>query len=143
MVFPNKILIASDHAAFKLKQNFKDHFSAIQWQDMGCYSEERVDYPDLAQYVCDNIEDKHMALLLCGSGQGMAMAANKHPHIRAALCWDEESTRLSRQHNNANILCLGARLLPPALCYRLFDLFRSTSFEGGRHSDRVKKFSSI
>ena len=131
-----KLLIASDHAGFQLKEQLKKKFSHVEWMDLGCHSEDSVDYPDYADSLAQQLKSLNDAkglshskdlndaenseapsqskgVLICGSGQGMAMTANKSPHIRAALCWDEESARLSRQHNDANILCLSGRLLPP------------------------------
>ena len=143
-----KILIASDHAGFDLKAKFIERFSQsghgmYEFVDLGPSAPERCDYPDYADKLVAALrkESNAMGVLICGSGQGMAIRANKYPEIRAALCWNEESTKLSRQHNDANVLCLGARLIDHDLAYRLFEIFTTVPFEGGRHGDRVKKLS--
>lgn len=146
-----KIFIASDHAGFAMKQkvvNFlENNFSnthSFEVFDLGPQSEERTDYPDHADKVIFEIKKNPMSIgvLLCGSGQGMAMRANKYAFIRAALCWNEESAQLARAHNDANVLCLGARLLPENDLFAALKAFVSTPFEGGRHADRVKKLSN-
>ncbi len=140
------ILLASDHAGFPLKEKIKKHLlqSGKNIKDMGPSTEDRVDYPDFANLVAEKIQnedqsDIFIGILVCGSGQGMSMRANKFSKIRAALCYNEESCLLSRQHNNSNILCLGERLIDYSLAIELVDLFLKTPFEGGRHSDRVSK----
>lgn len=139
-----KIYLASDHAGYNLKEqvkvSYKDTHELI---DLGPTSTESVDYPDFANLVADELEKNPDAfgVLICGSGQGMAMRANKFPHIRAALCWSKEVVELSRQHNDANVLCLGARLLPAGTIFEIIDRFLATAFEGGRHSRRVDKIS--
>lgn len=134
------IYIGSDHGGFPLKEHFLKKFSHLPWVDVGSFNGDSVDYPDFADKVaCDIQSEKDRGILICGSGQGMAMRANKYPHIRAALCWNEESTRLSRQHNDANILVLGARLMDFELCDQMLELFLETPFEGGRHQRRVDK----
>jgi ribose 5-phosphate isomerase B len=155
-----KILIASDHAGFSFKQELIQHFSedvafqkslgSLEFVDLGPLSEERCDYPDFADKVAKEVlknnstsnENKTLGVLICGSGQGMAMRANKYPGVRAALCWSVESAQLSRAHNDANILCLGARLLDKQLAYEIFQTFLHTPFEGDRHAARVKKISN-
>lgn len=134
------IYLGSDHAGFDLKEKLKIHFPQIHWIDCGPANTDRVDYPDFADRVVKEVlKHQGRGVLICGSGQGMAMRANKYSGIRAALVWNEESTRLSRQHNNANVLCLGARLLDHELAFHLFEVFLSTPFEGGRHQGRVEK----
>ena len=137
------IFIACDHGGFPLKNHLIKKFPKIQWLDLGTHSEERVDYPDYATKLCQKIKDKPEArgVLICSSGQGMAMRANKYSHIRAALVWSKESTCLAREHNNANVLCFGARLLKFELAEELLSLFLKTAFEGGRHTHRVEKLS--
>jgi len=144
-----KILIASDHAGFELKEYLKKKLTQYFFEDLGPSSESRVDYPDFAKKVCEKIKPEdtnqnptQFGVLICGSGQGMAMTANKYPHIRAALCWDHTTARLSREHNNANILCLGGRLIPFSLACEIFEIFMKTEFAKGRHSDRVKKIKT-
>jgi ribose 5-phosphate isomerase B len=138
------ILIACDHAGLPLKNHLIKRFPQLKWQNLGTNTEDRVDYPDLADQVCKKLETNpnQRGVLVCGSGQGMAMRANKFPWIRAALCWSKESATLARSHNDANVLCLGARLLALDLAEELLNLFLATPFEGGRHQDRVSKVSS-
>lgn len=143
-----KIVIASDHAGFELKQKVVAYLkTAHEVVDLGPSSAERCDYPDYADQVVRALGDKIglesgvCGILICGSGQGMAMRANKYSQVRAALCWNREITELSRQHNDANILCMGSRLISESTACELADVFISTSFEGGRHADRVKKLS--
>lgn len=139
------VYIASDHGGWQLKEAIKNHFPQVQWIDFGTNDpSQSVDYPDYADRVCEKIktdDGSAQAILICGSGQGMAMRANRYPHVRAALVWSEESTKLSREHNNANILCLGGRLLPDALALACVKIFLETPFEGGRHTGRVNKLN--
>ncbi len=138
------LLIASDHAGFDLK-SFLLKSLHLKWRDLGPANTDRVDYPDYAQSLCKELllarktDENGFGILICGSGQGMAMAANRFKGIRAALAWNEESTLLSRAHNNANILCLGARLIEPALAVNLVEIFLRTPFEGARHTGRIEK----
>lgn len=139
----NPILIASDHAGFDYKTKVIEAFSTWNWKDMGPSSTSSVDYPDFADLVASYINQNpnEKAILICGSGQGMCIRANKYPNVRAALCYNEDITVLSRQHNNANILCLGARGMDFDLAQRIVKIFFDTPFEGGRHSQRVDKLS--
>jgi len=135
------MLIASDHAGFELKQFLITNFSDFQWKDEGCYSLDSVDYPDFAHVVAGHIE-KHpeeKGILICGSGNGMQMAANKHPNVRAALCWSKEIATLARSHNDANILVLPARFISKETAVEIVTVFFETAFEGGRHQKRVEK----
>lgn len=138
-------MIASDHGGWILKEEIKKQFPQVKWVDLGSESKtESVDYPDFADRLCKNISpsaDGPQGILICGSGQGMAMRANKYPLVRAALVWNEESTQLSREHNNANILCLGARLLSKELAFHCIKTFLETPFAGGRHSLRIEKLN--
>lgn len=138
------IYIASDHAGFLLKEKIKDYFLNLNFKDLGTQSEERVDYPDYAENLAMALKDEPSAfgILICGSGQGMCMKANKYDHIRAALCYSNEITKISRQHNDANVICLGQRFTKPEEAIEMVKCFLNTSFEGGRHEDRVKKLSS-
>jgi len=137
------LLVASDHAGFALKEELKGDLAArgIPYRDLGTGSADSVDYPDYAHQLAAAIERGEAArgLLVCGSGQGMAMTANRHPGVRAALAWSEESARLSRQHNDANVLALAGRLLSPQDAKRILGVWLDTPFEGGRHERRVGK----
>ena len=138
-----KICIASDHAGFNLKENIKDYLinKNVSIIDLGPNDNKSVDYPDYAKKIGNRIKFKKsdIGILVCGSGTGMAISANKFKNIRAAVCYNIKSTRLSRQHNNANIIALGARLTKKSLSLKLVELFLKTKFEGGRHLKRIKK----
>ena len=138
-----KISLASDHAGFVLKEIIKNKLTKekIKVIDLGPKTNMSVDYPDYAKKVARNVSSKktNMGILVCGSGTGMAMSANKFRKIRAAVCYNSVSTRLSRTHNNANILALGARLTKKKEAIKLVNIFLSTKFEGGRHLRRTKK----
>ena len=141
-----KCLIASDHAGLSLKQyliqNLKDSLAGeIEIIDLGPNDSASVDYPDYAQKLCKALLEKKgdFGILACGSGQGQAMTANRFKGIRAALCWDLTSTKLSREHNNANVLCMGARLIPFGLALDMARTFFATPFAGGRHEGRLQK----
>ena len=138
-----KISLASDHAGFTLKEIIKKKLTKnkVKVLDFGPYNKDKVDYPDYAKKVARNISSKktNMGILVCGSGTGMAMSANKLRKIRAAVCYNSVSTRLSRTHNNANILALGSRLTNKKEALKLVNIFLSTKFEGGRHLRRIKK----
>ena len=138
-----KISLSSDHAGFTLKENIKKFLvkNKIKVIDLGPKNNKSVDYPDYAKKVARNVSSKksNMGILVCGSGTGMAMSANKFKKIRAVVCYNKASTRLSRQHNNANIMALGARLTKKTDAIKLVNVFLNTKFEGGRHLRRVKK----
>ena len=138
-----KICIASDHAGFDLKENIKNYLidKNISIFDLGPFEKKSVDYPDYAKKLGYRIKAKKsdIGILVCGSGTGMAISANKIKSIRAAVCYNIKSTRLSRQHNNANIITLGARLTNKNLSLKLVEIFLKTKFEGGRHLKRIKK----
>ena len=138
------VCIASDHAGFNLKEDIKNHLidKNVSIFDLGPYNHgQSVDYPDFAKKIGNRIKLKKsdVGILVCGSGTGMAISANKIKSIRAAVCYNLKSTRLSRQHNNANIIALGSRLTKKKLSLRLVEVFLKTKFEGGRHLRRVKK----
>ena len=137
------LYIASDHAGFTLKEFVKKKFSKkIKFDDLGPHSNEiSVNYPDFAHKLCKKVSKNslNMGILICGSGMGMAMAANRHKKIRAALCYSVENTKLSRLHNNANVITLGARLINKNTAIKCINTFLKTKFEGGRHLKRVKK----
>ena len=138
-----KICIASDHAGYKLKETIKDHLinKHVSIFDLGPFISKSVDYPDYAKKLGNRIKLKKsdVGILVCGSGTGMAISANKIKSIRAAVCYNTKSTRLSRKHNNANIIALGSRLTKKSLSLKLVELFLKTKFEGGRHLKRIKK----
>ena len=139
------VYIASDHAGFSVKALLAEKLIQIGLEicDLGPTSEDRVDYPDFADLVSESLRKTpgSLGLLVCGSGQGMAMRANKYSHVRAALCWNEESAKLSRQHNDANVLCVGARLIGKDQLLKTVEAFFKSEFEGGRHQGRVQKIS--
>lgn len=144
-----KILIASDHGGFALKTHLIQTLgasylpgeSSSEFADLGPSDEKSVDYPDFAKKLCEKLlaGEGHFGILVCGSGQGMNMKANRYKGIRSALCWDLPSAKLSREHNNANVLCLGGRLIPFGYATEIAKTFLSTEFLGGRHEARVKK----
>ena len=137
------IVIGSDHAGFHYKEKIKTWLTQQGWkvEDKGTYSTDSTDYPDYAHPVATMVEENTAAagILICGSGNGVCMTANKHKDIRAALCWNEELAALSRQHNNANVLCMPERFVDYDTAQKMVALFLSTPFEGGRHQKRVDK----
>tara|TARA_B100001057_G_scaffold436216_1_gene467095 strand:- start:111 stop:536 length:426 start_codon:yes stop_codon:yes gene_type:complete len=138
-----KIFISSDHAGFRLKEVIKSYLSKKKmiFQDLGPYNDSKVDYPDYAHKVAKKVKShkNNVGILVCGSGMGMNIAANKHKNIRAAQCFNLKSTKLSRLHNDANIITLGSRLLTKKNALNFVGIFLKTKFEGGRHSKRIKK----
>jgi len=138
-----KIFLSSDHAGYKLKEFIKIHLDKkkINYTDLGPFNSERVDYPDYAHKVAKKVktDKKHIGILVCGSGMGMNIAANRHKNIRAAQCFNLKSTKLSRLHNDANIITLGSRLLSKKNALNYVSVFLNTKFEGGRHAKRIKK----
>ena len=138
-----KIYISSDHAGFKLKESIKDYLSKkkINFQDLGPNNNDRVDYPDFAHKVARKVKTnkKNVGILVCGSGMGMSIAANRHKNIRAAQCFNLKSTKLSRLHNDANVITLGSRLLSKKNALNCISVFLNTKFEGGRHKKRIRK----
>ncbi|RZL48284.1 MAG: ribose 5-phosphate isomerase B [Pedobacter sp.] len=138
-----KIAIGADHAGFEYKEILKEYLSAHDVKDFGTYTAESVDYPDFAHPVAKAVEDKefNFGILVCGSANGVAITANKHQDIRAAICWQNEIAALARQHNNANILCVPARFVSTELAKEMTTTFLTTEFEGGRHATRVNKIS--
>lgn len=137
------IPIGCDHAGFQTKQAIIEHLTSLGYEvkDYGCYSEESIDYPDYAHPVAEHIEKNPgtLGILLCGSGNGISMTANKHQQIRSALCWKKEIAELARQHNDANIITLPARFITIDEAIEMVDIFLNTPFEGGRHANRVGK----
>jgi ribose 5-phosphate isomerase B len=142
-----KIALASDHAGYTEKERLKPLLTdlGLEFDDLGTGSEASVDYPDYARKVAEQVAGGHadQGLLVCGSGTGMAISANKVNGVRAAVAWSEETARLARQHNDANILAIGARTTPPEQIPGIVRAWFSTDFEGGRHADRVKKISAM
>jgi len=140
-----KIAIGSDHAGFEMKEKVKTLLSGqgFETKDFGTHSLESADYPDFAHPVANAVEkgECELGILICGSANGVAMTANKHQHIRAAICWNEELASLARQHNNANVLCLPARFIEMDTATNIVDRFLTSTFEGGRHERRVEKIS--
>ena len=143
----NTVAIGSDHAGYEMKEFIKDSLrSSVQsmaFVDAGTHSTDSVDYPDYAHQVAIKVEkgEVQKGILICGSGNGVCMAANKHQGIRAALCWTKELAMLARQHNDANILCIPARFISKETALEMVDVFMSTAFEGGRHANRVAKIT--
>ena len=137
------ILIGSDHAGYQLKvELLKEVWDNWDFQDCGTHSIEPVDYPDIAHAVCEQvIETDRRAILVCGTGLGMTMVANRYPDIRAALCYNEEMARMARKHNNANVLVLGKRMIEYGNAKNIIFKFLTTDFENGRHSRRLAKFN--
>jgi ribose 5-phosphate isomerase B len=138
-----KIFISSDHAGFSLKETIKDYLKRkkITFQDLGPKNDSRVDYPDYAHRVAKRVKlsKNNIGILVCGSGTGMNIAANKHKNVRAAQCFNLKSTKLSRLHNDANIITLGSRLITKKNALKFVGVFLSTKFDGGRHLKRLKK----
>jgi ribose 5-phosphate isomerase B len=140
-----KIAIGSDHAGYQYKELLKSMLAdaAIFVEDFGTYSESSVDYPDFAHPVAEAVESSGFTfgVLVCGSANGVAITANKHKGIRAAICWENEIALLARQHNNANVICVPARFVSEALAKEMVMTFLNTAFEGGRHGTRVEKIA--
>ncbi len=140
-----KVVIGADHAGFELKQFLIEARPAIEWIDAGTNSLESVDYPDFAAKAANEVESGRalFGILICGSGIGMSIAANRKPGVRAALCFNEEMVKLSREHNDANILCIGARFTPREEALHWIDLFLNhPGATGERHLNRVKKLGT-
>lgn len=137
------IAIGSDHAGFEYKEILKDFLSAYHTKDFGTYSADSADYPDFAHPVASAVESGEFTfgILVCGSANGVAITANKHQDIRAAICWTDELAELCRKHNNANVLCIPARFISEDLAKNITNKFLTTEFEGGRHANRVNKIS--
>lgn len=140
-----KIAIGCDHAGYEYKEALKKWLvsNGYETKDFGTHSSESTDYPDFAHPVADCVEKKQaeLGILICGSANGVAIVANKHQGVRAAICWNEELASLARQHNNANVVCLPSRFVSYELAEKITDRFLHESFEGGRHERRVSKIS--
>lgn len=141
-----KILIGADHAGFELKNQIKKYFQkSYNFWDVGTFSKKSVDYPDFANELCKRKIDEKLkfGVLICGSGLGMSMVANRHKNIRAALCLNKEMAKLSREHNDANILVLGSRLISYEEAIKCVIMFFKSKFEGNRHQARLDKFNDV
>ena len=143
MVTNVKIVVGSDHAGFELKQIIIEHLSErnMNYVDFGTNCLDSVDYPDYAKKVAEEVNSKDliMGILVCGSGQGMAMTANRFKNVRAAICHNSDVAKVTRQHNDANVLCLGSRFIDISEAIKCVDVFLSTDFEGERHLKRINK----
>jgi len=142
------VYIGSDHAGYELKENIESYLQELGYkmEDLGCHNTESVDYPDYAKMVARNVvkaQGASMGILICGTGIGMSIAANKIKGIRAALCLKEYDAQMARNHNDANIICLGSRTLQPEVARRVVVKFLQSEFEGGRHERRVEKIKSL
>jgi len=137
------ISIACDHAGYELKDWLKSELPDITFDDFGTNGPDSVDYPDFIHPLAKDLGESpgKLGIIICGSGNGVAMTANKHSHIRAALCWNAEIAEMARQHNNANVISIPARYLSKELALRMVKTFLSTDFEGGRHQRRVDKIT--
>jgi ribose 5-phosphate isomerase B len=140
-----KIAIGADHGGFHLKELIRGLVTDLghEVHDLGCYSRESVDYPDLAELVCEQVDAGAMdrGILICGTGIGMSMAANRFQHVRAALCHDHYTARMSREHNNANVLCMGERVIGIGVAEDIVRIWLDIEFSGGRHLGRIEQFS--
>ncbi len=142
-----KVYLASDHAGFPLKMGIIDYLKRndIEFVDLGTYSLDSVDYPDYAHKLATALKNDSsgLGIAICGSGNGICISMNKFPHIRAALCWNEELARLARAHNNANVLCLSGWFVPVYTAHQIVKAFLETEFEGGRHQRRIDKIAQL
>jgi ribose 5-phosphate isomerase B len=141
------VAIGCDHAGFEYKEDLISFLEGkgLTYKDFGTHSKDSVDYPDFAHPVASAVEDGEAAfgILLCGTANGVAITANKHQHIRAAICWGEEIAKVCREHNDANIICIPARFVREGDAEKMVDIFISTAFEGGRHQNRVSKIACV
>ncbi len=140
-----KIALGSDHGGFEMKEEISSLLAGLghDVNDVGCFSKDSVDYPEIAQQVCSLVQNgtDQCGLLICGTGIGMSIAANRHRDIRAALCHEAYTARMSREHNNANVLCLGGRVLGIEVAFDIVRIWLTTSFAGGRHQRRLDMLS--
>lgn len=141
------IAIGSDHGGFELKEHIKKHLEErnVEYKDFGCYDENSVDYPDIAQAVCGaiNANEAESGILVCGTGIGISIAANKINGIRAAHCHDVYSAEMTKRHNNANVICMGGRVIGRELAFKIVDAWLDAEFEGGRHQTRIDKIHNL
>jgi len=144
MIKKKRIFIASDHGGFELKEKIKKHFLNKNYNlnDIGTNNDKSVDYPDFAKKLIKKIKTKNdLGILICGTGIGMSIVANRFSHIRAALCHNEFEAKMSRNHNDANVLCIGARVIGDELAYSILNTFIKENFDGTRHTKRIKKIN--
>lgn len=141
------IAMGSDHGGFELKEHIKKHLEerSLEYKDFGCYDENSVDYPDIAEKVCNAINsgDADKGILVCGTGIGISIAANKIDGIRAAHCHDVYSAEMTKRHNNANVICMGGRVIGRELAFKIIDAWLDAEFEGGRHQKRIDKIHTL
>ena len=141
------IAIGSDHGGFELKEHIKKHLDErkLEYKDFGCYDENSVDYPDIAKKVCSaiNSDEADKGILVCGTGIGISIAANKIDGIRAAHCHDVYSAEMTKRHNNANVICMGGRVIGRELAFKIIDAWLDAEFEGGRHQKRIDKIHAL
>lgn len=141
------LAIGSDHGGYELKEHIKKYLDekGVEYKDFGCYDENSVDYPDIAQKVCDAINNKECenGILVCGTGIGISIAANKIDGIRAAHCHDVYSAEMTKRHNNANVICMGGRVIGRELAFKIVDAWLGAEFEGGRHQTRIDKIHNL
>ena len=141
------IAIGSDHGGFELKEHIKKHLEerSLEYKDFGCYDENSVDYLDIAEKVCNAINsgDADKGILVCGPGIGISIAANKIDGIRAAHCHDVYSAEMTKRHNNANVICMGGRVIGRELAFKIIDAWLDAEFEGGRHQKRIDKIHAL
>jgi len=140
-----KIILASDHGGFELKEKIKELLSneGQEFTDVGCNNTDSCDYPEFAHSACNQIENDDLGIFICGSGNGIAMSANSHKHIRAAVCWNSEIAELARLHNNANVMTLPGRFISDDEAFNCVAKFVDTEFEGGRHQRRVRRIKFV
>ena len=141
------LAIGSDHGGYELKEHIKKYLDekGVEYKDFGCYDESSVDYPDIAQKVCASINggECENGILVCGTGIGISIAANKINGIRAAHCHDIYSAEMTKRHNNANVICMGGRVIGRELAFKIIDAWLGAEFEGGRHQTRIDKIHSL
>ena len=143
----NRIVLAADHAGFRLKERIAEHLKekGITVEDLGCYDESSVDYPEISKKMALALENtpEDRGVLCCGSGIGVCMSVNRFPWIRAAVTHDHNTAKMSRRHNDSNVICMGGRVIAPELACDLIDTWLSTPFDGGRHEQRVQMMSNL
>jgi ribose 5-phosphate isomerase B len=141
------LAIGSDHGGYELKEHIKKYLDekGVEYKDFGCYDESSVDYPDIAEAVCKSINDgeSENGILVCGTGIGISIAANKIDGIRAAHCHDVYSAEMTKRHNNANVICMGGRVIGRELAFKIIDAWLGAEFEGGRHQTRIDKIHAL
>ena len=141
------LAIGSDHGGYELKEHIKKYLDekGVEYKDFGCYDESSIDYPDIAEVVCKSINDgeSENGILVCGTGIGISIAANKIDGIRAAHCHDVYSAEMTKRHNNANVICMGGRVIGRELAFKIIDAWLGAEFEAGRHQTRIDKIHNL